>query len=104
MSNKIDGYGQKPVVVSGGSRAPTTDRVERTSEAGSSRRPQDDSVTLTDSARQLQKLADAVANSPGMDPARVATLKDAVDRGEYRVDADRVAAKMLRLERELVGR
>ena len=44
-----------------------------------------------------------MAAAPDFDPARVAALKAAVDRGEYRPDAGRVADRMIALERELVG-
>jgi negative regulator of flagellin synthesis FlgM len=102
MSNKIDGPGQRPVQVEGGSRG------ERTGRAGVTGREaaptgETDRVTLTESARQLQRLAEAVAAAPDTDPARVAALKDAIARGEYRVDGQRVADRMIALERELVG-
>jgi negative regulator of flagellin synthesis FlgM len=101
MSNKIDGFGQRPPQVDGGGRA------ERTGRSGDGRPAAPasaaDRVTLTDSARQLQRLAEAVAAAPDFDPARVAALKEAVARGEYRPDAQRVADRMIALERELAG-
>ncbi|MCU0976194.1 MAG: flagellar biosynthesis anti-sigma factor FlgM [Steroidobacteraceae bacterium] len=102
MSNKIDGFGQRPVQVDGGSR---TDRAGRGDGDDRAVAPASaaDRVTLTDSARQLQRLAEAVAAAPDFDPARVAALKDAVNRGEYRPDAQRVADRMIALERELAG-
>lgn len=102
MSNKIDGFGQRPVQVDGG---PRTERAGRAGGTGREATPASDAdrVTLTDSARQLQRLAEAVAAAPDTDLARVASLKDAVARGEYRIDAQRVADRMIALERELVG-
>ncbi len=102
MSNKIDGLGQQPVRVTGSGRS---ENVRQTSDDSASRAlSADERVTLTDSARQLQRLAEAVAQSPVVDTAKVATLREAVDRGEYQVDARRVADRMIDLERELVGR
>ncbi len=101
MSNKIDGFGQRPVQVDGGAR---TERAGRAGDAGrDAAAAQADRVTLTDSARLLQRLEEAVAAAPETDGARVAALRDSVARGEYKVDAGRVADRMIALERELVG-
>ncbi len=101
MSNKIDGFGQRPSQVDSASRA------ERAGRGGDDRAVAPvsaaDRVTLTDSARQLQRLAEAVAAAPDFDAARVAELKEAVGRGEYRPDAQRVADRLIALERELAG-
>lgn len=103
MSNKIDGIGQRPAQVDGGGRADRAGRADGSDDRAVAPAGATDRVTLTDSARQLQRLAEAVAAAPDFDPARVAALKAAVDRGEYRPDAGRVADRMIALERELVG-
>ena len=45
-----------------------------------------DHVTLTDSARSLQKLSDAIAQAPVVNAAKVASIKQAVSSGTYKVD------------------
>lgn len=101
MSNKIDGFGQRPSQVDSASRS------NRAGSGGEGRAAAPaspaDRVTLTDSARQLQRLAEAVAAAPGFDAARVAELKEAVARGDYRPDAQRVADRLIAIERELAG-
>lgn len=61
-------------------------------------------MTLTEGALRLQKLAQAVADAPASDTNRIANVKESVARGEYRVNTERVAARILQTERELVGR
>lgn len=100
MSNKIDGFGQRPVQVDAGTRP---ERAGRAGDASRESASAEDRVTLTESARLLQRLQEAVAAAPDTDAARVAALRDAVARGEYQVDAQRVADRMIALERELVG-
>jgi negative regulator of flagellin synthesis FlgM len=105
MSSKIQGYGpQAPVVTGGAKSAP----VERTSSDEQKVRavtpPAGDSVTLTSSARQLQKLAEAVAAAPATSAERVASVRQAVAQGTYEVNAERVADKLLAADRELPGR
>jgi negative regulator of flagellin synthesis FlgM len=63
--------------------------------------PSADTVTLTGSARFLQKLGAAVASAPVIDEAKVAAVKQAVQSGSYQVDAGRVADKLLSFERGL---
>jgi negative regulator of flagellin synthesis FlgM len=60
-----------------------------------------DQVTLTTSARSLQKLSDAIAQTPVVDAAKVASIKQALGSGTYTIDASSVADKMLQAERGL---
>ncbi len=60
-----------------------------------------DTVTLTDSARSLQKIEEAVAKAPVVDAQKVAAVKQAIGSGTYKIDAGRVAGKLLKFERGL---
>ncbi len=60
-----------------------------------------DHVTLTTSARSLQKLSEAIAQAPVVNAEKVASVKQAVNGGTYQVDSGRVADKMLQFEKGL---
>jgi negative regulator of flagellin synthesis FlgM len=60
-----------------------------------------DHVTLTDSARSLQKIEEAIAKAPVVDTAKVASIKQAVSDGTYQIDTGRIADKLLQFERGL---
>jgi negative regulator of flagellin synthesis FlgM len=60
-----------------------------------------DTVTLTNSARSLQKIEEAVAKAPVVNASKVAAVKNAIHSGTYQVDAGRVADKLLQFERGL---
>jgi negative regulator of flagellin synthesis FlgM len=60
-----------------------------------------DQVTLTDSARSLQKFEEAVAKAPVVNTSKVDAVKRAVQGGTYQIDAGRVATKILRFDGEL---
>jgi len=62
-----------------------------------------DVVTLTDLASRLQSLGEAVEQVPVVDKTKVATLREAIDNGTYRVDPRQVAEKMSALEGLLDG-
>jgi negative regulator of flagellin synthesis FlgM len=58
-------------------------------------------VHITDSARTIATLSQAVQDTPEVDGARVSTLQQTIASGNYSVDADKVAARMLQLEQDL---
>ncbi len=60
-----------------------------------------DQVTLTGSARALQKLSDIVASTPVIDAGRVAAVKQSLQNGSYQVDLTRVANGILNFENNL---
>jgi negative regulator of flagellin synthesis FlgM len=60
-----------------------------------------DHVTLTDSARALQKIEAAVARTPVVNADKVAAVKQAIGSGTYKIDAARIAGKLLDYERGL---
>jgi negative regulator of flagellin synthesis FlgM len=72
-----------------------------TSSANASASKTGDTVTLTDSARSLQKIEEAVAKAPVVNAEKVAAVKQAVNSGTYQIDAGRVAGKLLQFERGL---
>lgn len=60
-----------------------------------------DTVTLTNSARSLQKIEETVAKTPVVNAAKVAAVKQAINSGNYHIDAGRIADKLLQFERGL---
>lgn len=58
-------------------------------------------VRITDQARQLAALEQAVNSMPIVDEARVAGIRSAIEDGRYEVAPERIADKLLRMDREL---
>ena len=105
VADKIHGFNATdataPVKGSSGG-APVADKNQgAAASAAANSAPSADHVTLTGSARFLQKLGAAVASAPVVNEAKVATVKQAVQSGSYKVDAARVADKILNFERGL---
>ena len=57
-----------------------------------------DHVTLTDSARSLQKIEQAVAKAPVVNSEKVAAVKQSLAAGTYQIDPARIAGKILKFE------
>ena len=104
MTVKISAYSPtEPVApVKGSNSGSVADKTQgEASGANASTAQSGDTVTLTDSARSLQKIEEAVAKAPVVNASKVAAVKRAVTSGTYKVDAGRVADKMLQFERGL---
>lgn len=57
-----------------------------------------DRVTLTDTASRLKDLEQQLSSSSSVDSARVAAVQSAISNGDYNVNADSIADKMLAFE------
>ena len=60
-----------------------------------------DTVQLTSGAQLLSRLEKTLANSPGVDAAKVAEIKAAIAEGNYEIDSGAIADAMIRFERSL---
>ena len=102
MTNKIgsNGIDNRPVHV-------TTDRdVKRVKDSAdapaAAKAPTAASgVSITNSARQLAALEQAIRALPDVDDAKVARIREAIATGTYEVSPERIAEKLLRLEHDL---
>lgn len=101
MSTKITGYGTPTTVVTGSTRTGGVERVAGDAPQSGPASSGGDSVTLTNSARTLQKLGDAIAAAPVVDGGRVESIKSQIAQNTYKVDSLKVAAKLLQADQEL---
>lgn len=79
-------------LISGGDR-----QASRTSAGGSAA----ETVQLSDEARSIAELEAAAKNASGVDSAKVASAKQAIESGSYELNAERLAGKLLGLDSEL---
>jgi negative regulator of flagellin synthesis FlgM len=101
VTEKISGFSAtEPVAPIKGSNSNSA-VTEKQNETGSPKAavPQSgDQVTLTSSARSLQKLEEAIAKTPVVNTAKVSAVKQLISAGTYQVDSSRVADKLLKFE------
>lgn len=65
--------------------------------------PNDDRVSMSETAQQMRSLHDQLAKQPIVDVARVTSVRHNIMQGTLRMDPERVADKLLNLERALRG-
>jgi negative regulator of flagellin synthesis FlgM len=81
--------------------------IERVRAAALSRAPTPpassatDSVQITPSARQMLGLQQALSDVPDIDVQKVERIKLAIDRQSYKVDAARVADRLMQMDGDL---
>lgn len=107
MTNKISGYPAAtplaPIkgVTSGTAAAAEKSQGDAPANVAAAPAKAGEQLTLTDSARNLQKIEAAVAKAPVVNAAKVASVKLAVQNGTYQIDAGRVASKIVKFDGEL---
>jgi negative regulator of flagellin synthesis FlgM len=77
------------------------ERVTRTPAADSAAAPAD-SVQLSSLSTQLQAIEKGFADTPIVDTARVAEIKQAIANGYFKVDAGKVADRLLQTVQDLI--
>jgi len=100
MANDISGINSSRSQQTG-DRSVTSKKNESTdsssrSSAGSS--PGSDKVSLTNTAERLKALEEQLAKQPEIDSDRVSDVQNAISKGKYKVDPERVADKMMNFE------
>jgi negative regulator of flagellin synthesis FlgM len=72
--------------------------------ASAPRASEADSVELSPLSARLQRLAQGIADTEGMDATKVAELKAAIAEGRLRIDPQAIADKLIEEARELLAR
>lgn len=60
-----------------------------------------DQVSLTPTAQQLRGLEQQIADQPVVDSQKVNAVKEALANGSFEINPERIAAKMMSLEKAL---
>jgi negative regulator of flagellin synthesis FlgM len=106
VSSSINGFGTQAVRIAGGkavSRAADGSDTAPSADPAPSDAPSD-SVSISSAARSMATLEAAVSQSPTVDSASVAAVQQRIEDGTYKPDPQRIADKLIRMERELPGR
>jgi negative regulator of flagellin synthesis FlgM len=99
VTTKITGY-QNPAVQVGTDKSVSRARDGAANPAESASKPANP-VRITHQARQLAALEQTVNTLPVVNEAKVAALREAIENGSYQVVPERIADKLLRMDREL---
>jgi negative regulator of flagellin synthesis FlgM len=101
VTNKISGFSaSEPIAPVKGSTSGgvVTEKSQGESSASVATAQSGDQLTLTDSARTLQKIEETLAKTPVVNADKVSAVKQALSAGTYQIDPARVADKLLKFE------
>lgn len=101
MPTKIGGLDSSPVQVSTGKAVKGAGAKSSPAQSDGTKSTSD--AHITDSARQLAALEQTVRDLPAIDEARVQQVGARIANGSYKVDAERVADKLLRSDQDLAS-
>ncbi len=97
MVSDIKGYNTRETSASRQGQASGV-RADRQVESGSASGTQparDDTVALSGLSEVIKTAAAKLAAEPAVDDTRVRNIKDALARGEYQIDPERIARKLI---------
>ena len=104
MTEKINGQGLRPTDTAGTRRSEAAKPAsEGQSRAATADAAPSDTVNITQSGLLMSKLEELVQRAPVVDQARVAAIKDAIASGTYEIDDQRIADRLLKFERDVLG-
>ncbi len=62
-----------------------------------------ENVNLSSQAKNLKQLEQKLGSYPEMDDDRIEQIRSALESGSYKVDAEKLAQKMLEMDESIVG-
>ncbi|MEO9525528.1 MULTISPECIES: flagellar biosynthesis anti-sigma factor FlgM [Marinobacter] len=62
-----------------------------------------ESVSLSNQAKNLKQLEQKLGDYPEMDDDRIAEIRSALENGTYKIDAEKLAQKMLEMDESIFG-
>jgi len=98
MANDISGINSSRSQQTGERNVTGAKKDSNSSTSASASTANSDKVSLTDTAARLKALEHQLAQQPEIDNKRVNTVQDAISNGNYKVDPERVADKMMNFE------
>jgi len=106
MSVDLNGIGQGQV----NTQRTTADKPANSQNAGQTAPEQakaqsarGENVSLSSQARNLKQLEQKLGDYPEMDDNRIEQIRSALENGTYKVDAEKLAQKMLEMDKSIFG-
>lgn len=99
VPNKVNGVESKPVRVA--SAGAVHKRLEQSAGRAGSSAASGSDVHLTGAGRNLAAIEQSLKDMPAIDELRVSVVRQRLASGDYRIDPQRVADRLLSIERDL---
>jgi len=97
MANDISGINSSRTQQAG-ERSVAGAKKESQGSSSSATSSSADKVSLTDTAARLKALEHQLSQQPEVDSKRVSSMQDAISNGDYKIDPERIADKMMDFE------
>jgi negative regulator of flagellin synthesis FlgM len=102
VTSKIGGYDNRPVPLStGGSVQRARSGEDSAKPAATGTEAAANPIQITEQARQLGALEQAIGQASGFDELRVSSLRQSIEDGTYQISPERIADQLLKTEFDL---
>ena len=99
--NNLSSSSAQVTELGGHARSSGQPATDKTAEKPAGQSAAGDQVSLTPAAQQLRGLEQQIAEQPVVDSQKVNAVKDALANGSFEINPERIAAKMMSLEKAL---
>ncbi|MEX2475215.1 flagellar biosynthesis anti-sigma factor FlgM [Marinobacter sp.] len=106
MSVDLNGIGPGQVntqKTTGDKSAATQPSQSAAPEQAKAQSPRGDNVNLSNQAKNLKQLEQKLGDYPEMDDDRIEQIRTALADGSYKIDAEKLAQKMLDMDESIFG-
>jgi negative regulator of flagellin synthesis FlgM len=103
VTTRIKGTDSQAVEAGSNRQVERVRRTAATPAASSAPGQTAESVQITDAARQMNSLSQAIGAVPEVDTQRVSALAQSIDQGQYQINSGRIADRLLQLEGDLTA-
>ena len=101
MTEKINGYGRTELPSSASRSGGVKGATQSESARSTSNAASEDAVALTDTAVRLKRIESNLAELPDIDQVKIDTLRERVEAGEYAINSNDVARRLLQMDQDL---
>ncbi|WP_166263667.1 flagellar biosynthesis anti-sigma factor FlgM [Marinobacter caseinilyticus] len=97
------GRGQVNTQKTSTEKSPAQSTQQAAPEPSKAQATRGDSVSLSSQAKNLKQLEQGLDSFPEMDDERIEAIKAALADGSYKIDAEKLAQKMLDMDQSIFG-
>ncbi|MBI5438577.1 MAG: flagellar biosynthesis anti-sigma factor FlgM [Nitrosomonadales bacterium] len=100
---KIDKPGNSLPASSAGESTARVSGKDKSGQASAAKQPAGTNVSLGSTAAHVQSMESSMANTPVVNAAKVAEIRQAISEGRFQVNTSAVADRLIATVRDLIG-
>ena len=79
----------------------SSDSSNKSGASGAAQNTTSDSVDLTETATQMQKIEQSLASIPIVDSSKVQAVSESIEQGQYQINEEKIADRIIDIEKNI---